>query len=149
MTLRVSDMIILSLQAMVPDIQSVKNSAFLKSLSRLIRARTLPVFCCRWTSCHSERSCYSEHPSLYWLTWAESSQGELIVYQWSVVPPSSSVVVRRRPHFQTWISLKPVGQSWSNSMCSITGVKERLHKVLGQIGSKLWFPWQQKAPIDL
>ena len=21
---------------------------------------------------------------------------------------------------------------------------ERLHKVLGQIGSKLWFPWQQK-----
>ena len=25
-------------------------------------------------------------------------------------------------------------------MCSITGVGERLHKVLGQIGSKLWFP---------
>ena len=32
-------------------------------------------------------------------------------------------------------------------MCSITGVGERLHKVLGQIGSKLWFPWQQKAPL--
>ena len=29
-------------------------------------------------------------------------------------------------------------------MCSITGMGERLHKVLGQIGSKLWFPWQQK-----
>ena len=28
-------------------------------------------------------------------------------------------------------------------MCSITGVEERLHKVLGQIGSKLWLPWQQ------
>ena len=55
----------------------------------------------------------------------------------------------RRPHFQTWISLKPVGQSWLNFICSITGVGERLHKVLGQIGSKLWFPWQQKAPIDL
>ena len=26
---------------------------------------------------------------------------------------------------------------------------ERLHKVLGQNGSKLWFPWQQKALIDL
>ena len=64
-------------------------------------------------------------------------------------PSSSSVVVVRRPHFQTWISLKPVGQSWSNFMCSITGVGERLHKVLGQIGSKLWFPWQQKASIDL
>ena len=26
---------------------------------------------------------------------------------------------------------------------------ERLHKVLGQIESKLWFPWKQKTPIDL
>ena len=26
---------------------------------------------------------------------------------------------------------------------------ERLHKVLGQIGSKLWFPWKQIVPIDL
>ena len=26
-------------------------------------------------------------------------------------------------------------------------VGERLHLVLGQIGSELWFPWQQKAPI--
>ena len=52
-------------------------------------------------------------------------------------------------HFWTIISLKSVGQSWSNFMCSIIGVGERLHKVLGQIGSKLWFPWQQKAPIDL
>ena len=29
-------------------------------------------------------------------------------------------------HFWTWISLKPVGQSWSNLMCSIIGVGERL-----------------------
>ena len=26
---------------------------------------------------------------------------------------------------------------------------ERLHKVLGQVGSELWFPWQQIAPIEL
>ena len=52
-------------------------------------------------------------------------------------------------HFRTWISLRPVGQSWSNFMCSITGGGERLHNVLKQIGSKLWCPWQQKAPIDL
>ena len=32
-------------------------------------------------------------------------------------------------------------------MCSITGMGERLHKVLGQIGSKLCFPWQQKPPL--
>ena len=50
--------------------------------------------------------------------------------------PSSSVIVRR-PHFQTWISLKPVDQSWSNFMCSITGEGERLHKVFEQTGLKL------------
>ena len=29
-----------------------------------------------------------------------------------------SGALRRHPHFQTWISLKPVGQSWSNFMLS-------------------------------
>ena len=57
--------------------------------------------------------------------------------------------VRKVSHFWTWTSLKPVGQSWSNFICSIIRVREMLHKVLGQIGSKLLFPWQQKAPIDL
>ena len=52
-------------------------------------------------------------------------------------------------HFRTWISLRPVGQSGSNFICSITGGLERLHNVLRQIGPKLWCPWQQKAPIDL
>ena len=41
--------------------------------------------------------------------------------------------VTKISHFWTWISLKPVGQSWSNFMCSIIGVGERLRKVLGQI----------------
>ena len=50
-------------------------------------------------------------------------------------------------HFRTWISLRPVGQCWSNFMCSIIGGRERLHNVLRQIGSKLWCPWQQKAPM--
>ena len=50
-------------------------------------------------------------------------------------------------HFRTWISLRPVGWSWSNIMCSITGGGERLHNVLRLIGSKLWCPWQQKAPL--
>ena len=26
---------------------------------------------------------------------------------------------------------------------------KRLHKILGQVGSELWFPWQQIAPIGL
>ena len=37
------------------------------------------------------------------------------------------------PWVWTWIPLKPVNLSWSNFMCSIIGVGERLHKVLGQI----------------
>ena len=48
-----------------------------------------------------------------------------------------------------YTSPRPVGQSCSNFMCSITGSGERLHNVLRQIGSKLWCLWQQKAPIDL
>ena len=50
-------------------------------------------------------------------------------------------------YFWTWISLRPVGQSWSNFMCSISGGGERLHNVLRHIGSKLWCPWQQKTPL--
>ena len=50
-------------------------------------------------------------------------------------------------HFRTLISLRPVGKSWSNFMCSITGGGERLHNVLRQIGSNLWCPWQQKPPL--
>ena len=34
-------------------------------------------------------------------------------------------------------------------LCVATGGGERLQKVLRQTGSKLWCPWQQKAPIDL
>ena len=41
--------------------------------------------------------------------------------------------VTKISHFWTSITLKPVGQSWSNFMCSIIGVGERRHKVLGQI----------------
>ena len=69
--------------------------------------------------------------------------------RWASSIPMVCPSVRRHPHFQSSISLKPVGQSLSNFMCSITGVGERLYKVLGKIGSKLWFPWQQKAIIDV
>ena len=67
-------------------------------------------------------------------------------YSIPMVRPS---VVRPLSTLSNLISLKPVGQSWSQFTCGITVLWERLHKVLGQIGSKLWFPWQQKVPIDL
>ena len=91
-----------------------------------------------------KRSLFLAHLSRRLTRWAYSIP---MVRRPSVFHLSWSV--RRRPRFQTWISLKPVGQSWSNFMCSITGVGERLHNVLRQIGSRLWCPWQQKAPIDL
>ena len=46
--------------------------------------------------------------------------------------------VTKISHFcLTWIFLKSVGKFCSNFMRSIIGVGERLHKVLGQIGSRL------------
>ena len=93
------------------------------------------------------------------------SSSMLLVTRTSIKAWSSSVLGRIRPlilelhvlapwvmkisQFWIWISLKPVGQSGSDFMCSISGVGKRLHKVLGQIGSKLWFPWQQKAPSTI
>ena len=51
------------------------------------------------------------------------------------------------PHFQTWISLKPVGQSWLNFMCSITDVGERLHKVWGRLDQNSGFHGNRKPPL--
>ena len=36
-------------------------------------------------------------------------------------------------HFLTWISLRPVGHSWSNFMCSITGVGKRCTMFWGRL----------------
>ena len=41
------------------------------------------------------------------------------------------------------ISVRPVDQSWSNVMCSIIGVGERLHKVLGENWRKLSFNYHK------
>ena len=55
--------------------------------------------------------------------------------------------VMKISHFRSWISLKPVGQSWSNFMCSIIGVGERLHKVLGQIDLAHWTQVSDRCPL--
>ena len=132
------------------------------------------------------------HYRFYYLNLLFFSLPEPKAHKVSLKYTSGPSSVRRRPHFQTWISLKPVGQSWSNFMCSIdfgpvqsshfgvtcpwmtkilyfrtwislrpvdqswskfmcsiTGGRGRLHKVLKQIGSKLWCAWQQNAPTDL
>ena len=52
-------------------------------------------------------------------------------------------------HCWTWISLKPGGQSWSNFMCSIIGVGERLHKVLGQIDLGTLDSGEPSLPVGL
>ena len=50
-------------------------------------------------------------------------------------------------YFQTSISLRPAGGLRSNFILSIIWMGESLYKVLVQIASELWFPWQQIAPI--
>ena len=57
--------------------------------------------------------------------------------------------VTKISHFWTWISLKPVGQSWSNFICSIIGVGERLHKVLGQIDLGTLDSGERSLPFGL
>ena len=57
--------------------------------------------------------------------------------------------VMKISHIWTWISLKPVGQSWSNFMCSIIGVGERLHKILGQIDLGTLDSGQRLLPFGL
>ena len=73
--------------------------------------------------------------------WSSLILGWIRPLIWSYLPLSDEN--------STLLNLNISEARWPNFMCSITGVGERLHKVLGQIGSKLWFPWQQKAPIDL
>ena len=55
--------------------------------------------------------------------------------------------VTKISHFWTWISLKPVGQSWLNFMCSLIRVGERLHKVLGQIDLAHWTRVSDRCPL--
>ena len=49
--------------------------------------------------------------------------------------------------FWTWISLKPVGQLWSYFMCSIIGVEERLHELLGRLDQNCGFHGSRKPPL--
>ena len=75
-------------------------------------------------------------PRKYWLITQEAmapSRHDWKIVDWDVKPQHNQPT-----NFWTWISLKPVGQSWSNFVCSSIGVGERLHKVLGQIGSLRW-----------
>ena len=58
-----------------------------------------------------------------------------------------SIPIVRRPHFQTWISLKLDGQSWSNFICSFTEVGERLHTVLGRLDQNSGFHGNRKPPL--
>ena len=57
--------------------------------------------------------------------------------------------VTKTSHFWTLISLKPVGQSWSNFMCSIIGVGEKLHKVLGQVDLGILDSGERSLPFGL
>ena len=50
-------------------------------------------------------------------------------------------------HFRAWISLRPVGQSWSNFMCSITGGGERLQMFLGRLDQNSGIHGKRNPPF--
>ena len=55
--------------------------------------------------------------------------------------------VKKISHFWTWISLEPVGESWSNFMSSIIGVGERLHKFWGRFDQNSGVYGNRKSPL--
>ena len=50
-------------------------------------------------------------------------------------------------HFRTWISLRPVGQSWSNFMCSITGVGKGCTIFWGRLDQNSGVHENRKPPL--
>ena len=80
------------------------------------------------------------------LTWAEGSQGEVIVYQWSADHPLLSVDVIHSPHFWTWISDNLWGQlaNLDQILCVVSlGWGKGYIRFWGRFDQN-WFPWQQK-----
>ena len=80
---------------------------------------------------------------------------KLLVTRTGIKARSGSILGRIRPlilellalerqKFHTFELTYPVGQSWSNFMCSIIGVGEELHKVLGP-----WHIWLRWAIVAL
>ena len=55
--------------------------------------------------------------------------------------------VTKISHFWTLISLKPVGQSWSNFMCSIIGVAEGCIRFLGRLTLANWTQVSDRCPL--
>ena len=55
--------------------------------------------------------------------------------------------VTKISHFWIWISLKPVGQSWSNFMCSIIGVGEGSVRFWGRLDQNSGFHGNRKPPL--
>ena len=55
--------------------------------------------------------------------------------------------VMKISHFWTWISLKPVSQSWSNFMCSIIGMGKRCIRFWGRLDQNSGFHGNRKPPL--
>ena len=55
--------------------------------------------------------------------------------------------VTKISHFWTWISLKPVGQSWSNHMCSIIGWGKGCIRFWGRLDQNSGFHGNRKPPL--
>ena len=65
-----------------------------------------------------------------------------------MVVETASVGASVRPSVHTF-NLEYPSLRQQRPILSIIEEGKRLHKVLGQVGSELWFPWQQIAPIEL
>ena len=58
-----------------------------------------------------------------------------------------SIPIVRCPHFQTWISLQPFGQSWSNFVCGITRVGKGCIRFWCRLDKNTGFHGNRKPPL--
>ena len=90
---------------------------------------------CPWVFKTSNISTFLAHLSRRLTRWAYS------------IPMVRRPSVRRRPHFQTWISLKPIGQCWSNYMCTSLGWGKGCIWFLGRLDQNCGFHGNRKPPL--
>ena len=95
----------------------------------------------KWRHCAHVAFWFLAHLSQRLTSWTNSIP---MVRRPSVIHHPSVV---HHPLSKHSISLKPVGQSWSNFLCSITGVGERLHEVLRQIDQNSGLHGNRKPPL--
>ena len=109
------------------------HSFLIESSSKLLVTRTVIKARMSWF-----RASGFHGPFICFLKWDwQDRHKNLVVFDFGLNQTTHFGVtcswVTKSSHFWLWISLKQAGQSWSNFMCNIVGVGERLLRFWGRL----------------